>query len=116
VVDDRGGAGGQPAKGPDLEDLIAKAEAAELEAIEGVLSVAKGMAKRGRVLSAANESKLREARDLLAEVLSQVQADDADGDKAADAEDGSISAEEFKAMLKGRMDEAIHNLTGRLPD
>lgn len=64
--------------------------------VQGVLELAAMIAtmrKAGRVLSAANESKLRQASDLLDEVLVQVESDDEEDDaKGLELNDDLVAA------------------------
>lgn len=127
-----------PSKGIEaLLKAVEEAEQAESAAIDEVMAFAKAVSKRGRVLSAANESKLREACDLLGQVISQVEAesDDEDGkSKAVDVEPDeffvidddpepatkadTFDPEEVAAVTREVLDEQINNFlarnTGRL--
>jgi hypothetical protein len=68
-------------------ETIKEAEKAEANMLEGLVEAIGGIAKRGRVLSAANEEKLREAATLLQQVLSGVKQDDEDDDDDGDGDD-----------------------------
>ena len=62
----------------DMPELIKQLEAHTDKAVDTALKAANDtvtLIKQGRVLSAANEDKLRQARDLLSGVISQVEAE-----------------------------------------
>ncbi len=120
-------------KQPTPEELIERAVKAEAGQIHQALTVLKSIAKRGRTLSVDNESLLRKVQDLVSQVIDPAENDPADeGIKGAaatddddDDDDGGesgsggeqlISASEFRALLRERMAEAVHQLTGKLPD
>lgn len=67
-------------------ETVTLGEPAEVE-IEATIRAASRGAKAGRVLSAKNESKLRQAADLMNEVLSAVESTDQSDDAKSDAKD-----------------------------
>lgn len=68
---------------PDVE--------AEFEAVtERLESLARQVSKAGRVLSGANENRLRRSRDLLDEVLSQLEDQDDDGKTLLTDDEGNV--------------------------
>lgn len=84
---------------PPAAAIATEAKAPSLaDGLDALISTA----KQGRVLSAANETRLAQARDLLVEVLSQV----AEADEAASYEvDGSL--EELAASVRNMITEAL---------
>jgi hypothetical protein len=61
----------------DYAKQLAALEQAEAKMVNGILQSVKQLSKQGRVISAANENRLRQASELLSQVLGQLQSDDA---------------------------------------
>jgi carbamate kinase len=90
------------------------------ELIESIKCVSV-VVKAGRVLSAANEDKLRQAYDMIGSVLSQVQIDDEDEDECEDepkafrlvvsepAPSAGVSKEKLAQLLKETVRETVES-------
>lgn len=115
----------QPAAKAEGDDAYAKAfkalEEAETKLVDELMKGCERLQKQGRVLSASNEARLRSARDLLSEVISQVEdapeiETDAVDSEDDDVPDDAVTVEQFHAMAKDVVEAATKKLLGRLPD
>jgi hypothetical protein len=93
-------------------DAAKKAEGALVEQLCRTVAI---LAKQGRVLSSVNEDKLREARDLLSQVLQAVEPEDGDESKNIETMCGSsVDEEQLRAIVAEALDVQLAPLTGRL--
>jgi hypothetical protein len=111
------------------EKAAQEAEDKFTSAVERVAEMANFIGKRGRVLSKVNEEKLRQASELLADVLAKVASmdeEDEDEEKHLDLDafdfeivnddEVDITAEELAKMVAEAVRHQTCKITGRLPD
>jgi hypothetical protein len=92
----------------DLSKIIDGAEAAETAILDHMIELAKTVTKRGRVLSASNENRIREAVDMLSQVLSSLPDAKDDDDKKAEQSESKGTVVITPELLK-QIPEMVHN-------
>lgn len=95
----------------EIEELGLDPDLMEEAAVSEVERAVALMAKAGRVLSAANEDRLRRARDLLGEVIAQVEEDSAD-EAGVDLDDETIKA--LPGIIQAAVDLEVRRHCGAL--
>lgn len=93
------------------------AEAAETVVLDHIVNLIKTVTKRGRVLSRANEDKIRDAASMLSQVLESLPSENTDADDSDDSKTINLTPELLKAvpaMVHEAIKKQLRMLNGSL--